>query len=165
MTGSGNLTSICRRAPVLTTFASPSNNGHWLGKSVATSPKRFRLSHQQTRTEQGKMYDDRRGSAASRGYDNKWDKAAKGFLRSHPLCRGCEAVGVIEAAVLVDHVEPHRGDMVKFWDSSKWQSSCRWHHDVVKQRLEQMWMRGAIDLDALWLDSLAAITMTERLRP
>ena len=68
------------------------------------------------------------------------------------------------AADLVDHVEPHKGDTIKFWDTSKWQSSCRWHHDVVKQRLELMWARGEITVMDLWLDSPVALRLAEQLR-
>lgn len=45
-----------------------------------------------------------------------------------------------------------------------WQSSCQWHHDVVKQRLELMWARGQIPLDSLWLDSPAALALAAQLR-
>lgn len=68
------------------------------------------------------------------------------------------------AADLTDHVEPHKGDQAKFWNSSMWQSACKWHHDVVKQRLELMWARGEIGLADLWLDSPAALALAERLR-
>lgn len=86
-------------------------------------------------------------------------------MRNSPLCVGCQAIGLIVAADLVDHVEPHKGDTAKFWDTGKWQSSCRWHHDVVKQRLELMWMRGEITAADLWLDSAVAIRITRQLRP
>lgn len=31
-------------------------------------------------------------------------------------------------ATEVDHIKPHRGDMVLFWDESNWQGLCRSHH-------------------------------------
>ncbi|MEQ1901878.1 MAG: hypothetical protein ABL866_14240 [Devosia sp.] len=67
------------------------------------------------------------------------------------------------AAELVDHVEPHKGDTKKFWDKAMWQSSCRWHHDVVKQRLELMWARGQIGIADLWLNSPVAIKLSTEL--
>jgi 5-methylcytosine-specific restriction protein A len=30
----------------------------------------------------------------------------------------------------VDHIKPHRGDNVLFWDQSNWQSLCHRHHSV-----------------------------------
>lgn len=105
-----------------------------------------------------------RGSSRQRGYTAEWDRAAKGHLRLHPLCLGCEAVGVTAIAVLVDHVEPHKGDMVKFWNRGMWQSACRWHHDVVKPRLEAMMVEGTVSVADLWLNSTVAIDMTSTLR-
>ncbi|AKR57134.1 holin [Devosia sp. H5989] len=131
---------------------------------MPTAPKRFRLSSQPTRQAQRKVYDERRGSATSRGYNHRWRKAARTFLQRHPLCLGCEAAGLVIEASLVDHVEPHRGDQSKFWDSKHWQPCCQWHHDVVKQRLETMWDRGDIGADALWLNSSIALRLADNLR-
>lgn len=131
---------------------------------MPSSPKTFRNRNQPTRQEQRKQYDERRGSAAERGYTHRWSKAAATFRSRHPLCLGCEAAGMVEPTALVDHVEPHRGDSSKFWNTAKWQPSCRWHHDVVKQRLELMWERGEINEAGLWLDSPVALALAERLR-
>jgi 5-methylcytosine-specific restriction protein A len=109
--------------------------------------------------------DSRRGSARERGYNVRWEKARRTFLSRAPLCLGCEAVGRVEAAVIVDHVVPHGGDSARFWNTSLWQACCKWHHDVVKQRLEDRYVRGAIDAAALWLNSPTAIAMTKELRP
>ena len=108
--------------------------------------------------------DLKRGSARARGYTAAWDKASKAHLRSHPLCVGCEAIGKVIIAVLVDHVEPHQGDMSKFWNSELWQSSCKWHHDVVKQRLEAMLEQRQIGIKELWLNSATAIELTHSMR-
>lgn len=112
-----------------------------------------------------KVYDQRRGSARERGYNTRWEKARRTFLARSPLCLGCEAVGRVEPAVLVDHVEPHGGDSDRFWDTSKWQGCCKWHHDVVKQRLEDRFARGGLAASDLRLDSLAAVALTRNLRP
>jgi 5-methylcytosine-specific restriction protein A len=34
-----------------------------------------------------------------------------------------------EAATVVDHIEPHRGDMKLFWDHKNWRPLCKRHHD------------------------------------
>ena len=77
-----------------------------------------------------------RGTATERLYDWRWRKAAKSFLQRFPLCgqrpRGvapvmsrCYLEARVTAAVQVDHVEPHRGDLRKFWDEENWQALCR----------------------------------------
>ena len=48
-------------------------------------------------------YDERRGNAASRGYDAKWRKLREQVLYQQPLCVMCGAV-----AVDVDHIIPIR---------------------------------------------------------
>ena len=109
-------------------------------------------------------YDARRGSARARGYTAAWDRASLAFRRQHPLCLGCEAIGLVVAAEVVDHVIPHRGDMVLFWDQAQWQPSCRWHHDVVKQLLEFQLGHGAVTVADLWLNSSKAIAISNRER-
>lgn len=105
----------------------------------------------------------RRASARRRHYSSKWDKASKTFLQKHPLCLGCQAVGLRRRATVTDHVEPHKGDQALFWSRDNWQPSCGWHHNVVKQRLELMFQRGAIKPEDLSLDSKAAIDLTRQL--
>jgi 5-methylcytosine-specific restriction protein A len=106
--------------------------------------------------------DHERSSQRERGYTRRWQKARLAFLREHPLCLGCEATGQVKAAELVDHVEPHKGDMIKFWNATMWQSSCAWHHDVIKKQLELMYERGSITLADLWLSSEAAIKLSRQ---
>lgn len=77
-----------------------------------------------------------KGTAAQRGYGFKWQKARVGWLEAHPLCVYCERSGRVTAATVVDHSIPHRGDMVIFWDRSKWVSLCTNCHSSVKQREE-----------------------------
>lgn len=85
-------------------------------------------THHQRRERQ--QQDQRRGSAASRGYDSKWAKARKLFLTAHPLCvMECKEQGRITAAVVVDHIVPHKGDQKLFWDRKNWQSGCKTCHD------------------------------------
>lgn len=76
-------------------------------------------------------------SPADRGYDHRWRKEREAYLRLHPLCVMCEARGLVKAATVVDHIKPHRGDMVLFWDKTNWQSLCKTDHDSHKQRIER----------------------------
>lgn len=76
-------------------------------------------------------------SSHERGYTSAWQRAREGFLMSHPLCVMCSAEGRTTAASVVDHIKPHRGDQVLFWDKANWQPLCKPHHDSDKARLER----------------------------
>jgi hypothetical protein len=54
---------------------------------------------------------------------------------------------------VTDHVEPHKGDMVRFWDASMGQPACAWHHDTIKRLLEQRYAKGEIKRAELWLSN------------
>lgn len=98
-----------------------------------------------------KEQDERRGTAAERGYDSKWAKARLYYLRKHPLCVYCQRDHRVTAATVVDHIQPHKlkdaidsGDEVRiakarhlFWDSSNWQSLCAPCHNSRKQAEER----------------------------
>jgi 5-methylcytosine-specific restriction protein A len=84
----------------------------------------------------------RRGSSAERGYDDRWREFRRSFLRTYPLCgmrpagaegriqlggiewSECKRAHLICAADLVDHIEPHRGDQILFWDATNHQALC-----------------------------------------
>lgn len=81
-------------------------------------------------------------------YDSRWRTARRLFLDQPCICGGAEGCGqchgsglanrfcvhcwrdaqLLAAAEEVDHVRPHRGDPVLFWDTSNWQPLCRTHH-------------------------------------
>lgn len=132
---------------------------------MPTLPPIFRSKSRPSRQEQRRDHDQRRGSARDRGYTHRWDREAALYKRAHPLCLGCEAVGRISATEVVDHPVPHRGDMALFWDPDNRQPACRWHHDVVKARLEALFDKGRIGNADLKLDSAVAMRMTLDLDP
>lgn len=35
----------------------------------------------------------------------------------------------LKKATVVDHIKPHRGDKILFWDESNWQALCKQCHD------------------------------------
>ena len=98
----------------------------------------FRPHGAMSREASNAAYDARRGSSTERGYDWRWRRARDGFIAEHPLCVMCLALAppMTTPASVVDHKIPHRGDMVLFWDRSNWQSLCKPHHDIEKQREE-----------------------------
>lgn len=65
-----------------------------------------------------------RATSYARGYDARWRKARLAYLARHPLCAECKRQGRTTAARVVDHVTPHRGDPVLFWDEANWQPLC-----------------------------------------
>ena len=77
----------------------------------------------------GKAMDARRPSSYARGYTAEWQKARREYLKEYPLCRHCEQRGRLEAAVLIDHIIPHKGDMDLFWDHNNWQPLCQECHN------------------------------------
>jgi 5-methylcytosine-specific restriction enzyme A len=68
-------------------------------------------------------------TAAQRGYGSAWQRARAAFLRQHSQCAACARRGRVTAATVVDHREPHKGDPVKFWDTTRWQALCKPCHD------------------------------------
>lgn len=131
---------------------------------MPTMPPTFRPRGRAPRQQQNREADARRGSARERGYTRAWDKASKGHLRSHPLCRYCE-VGVfaaprVTAATLTDHLYPHRRFEGVFWLRALWVSSCGDCHNA-KQTVEH---QGLAALDAL-ARRIASPTLAEVTRP
>lgn len=78
---------------------------------------------------EAKAHDARRGSAHERGYSVAWQRARAGFLKSHPLCKSHEKQCEVVVATVVDHIVPHKGDKVLFWDHDNWQPLCKPCHD------------------------------------
>lgn len=64
-----------------------------------------------------------------KGYTRRWQKDRDRFLKTHPLCVRCQAAGKLTPATVVDHIVPHRGDQVLFWDQNNWQALCKPCHD------------------------------------
>jgi len=81
-----------------------------------------------------------KGSANARGYNYQWQLYRAQFLLEHPIC-AIRGVGCTLAATIVDHVKPHRGDAVLFWNPDNHQSACEHCHDVHKQREEARALR------------------------
>lgn len=78
-----------------------------------------------------------KNSSSERGYGHKWQKARNAFLGENPLCVMCESEGRLTPAQVVDHITPHRGDELLFWDRENWQPLCKIHHDSDKQMWEK----------------------------
>lgn len=127
-------------------------------------PGTFRPPHAPPPAERVRLADRARGTARERGYNSRWDRASRSYLDRNPLCLACKAAGITARSTVTDHVIPHRGDRALFWDTTNWQPSCDFHHNVVKQRLEADWDAGRITDADLLLTSASALALAERLR-
>ncbi len=88
-----------------------------------------KLTNSQYCEEHEAMHSSDRASAASRGYTSSWRVARRRFLKAHPLCVKCQQENRLMRATVVDHIKPHRGDAILFWDENNWQPLCKPCHD------------------------------------
>lgn len=84
-----------------------------------------------------KQYRNDRGATSQRGYDSRWRKARLRHLREHPFCVECLKENKLTKATVVDHIVPHRGDRILFWNESNWQSLCEHHHNKKTRTQDQ----------------------------
>ncbi|HZG82047.1 MAG TPA: HNH endonuclease [Brevibacillus sp.] len=80
---------------------------------------------------ESQAYERARGSAYQRGYDSKWQRYSKSFLRRNPLCacEDCKKLPVPLPAEVTDHIVPHKGDKRLFWDPKNHQPMNKRCHD------------------------------------
>lgn len=69
--------------------------------------------------------DKDRPTASQRGYNARWRRARRMFLRRHPFCVHCEQEGKLTPATEVDHIVPHKGNYNLFWDENNWRALCK----------------------------------------
>lgn len=71
---------------------------------------------------------------------NRWKEYAAAFIRRYPICLLCVCNGSInecgQRGLVVDHIEPHRGNRYLFWLTDNHQTLCKTCHDTVKQKHE-----------------------------
>lgn len=64
-----------------------------------------------------------------------WQRRRKQQLKAHPLCKCCAERGIVTAARVADHVEPHKGDWNLF-ALGELQSLCGSCHNSRKRFIE-----------------------------
>jgi len=83
-----------------------------------------------TNKQQNRRYDTNKSSIARYGFNyRRWRKIRRMHLIQNPLCAECLKQNIINLATQVDHIKPHRGDPVKFYDRKNLQSLCTSHHN------------------------------------
>lgn len=85
---------------------------------------------QRERDEWDKQYDERRGTAASRGYDRRWYRLRNQFIAENPLCKECLEKGIVRAADEVDHIIPIKVAPHLRLVKSNLQSLCKSCHAI-----------------------------------
>lgn len=90
--------------------------------------------HAEVHRAQYALRDRQRGTRTQRGYSNQWLAASKAFLTAHPMCAECEKQGRHTPATEVDHIIPHKGDKVLFWNRDNWQALCHRCHSAKTAR-------------------------------
>jgi hypothetical protein len=85
-------------------------------------------------------------------YDStRWRKIRLAHLRAEPWCRFCLERGVHTLAQVVDHIEPHDGNLNSFYLGRK-QSLCHEHHNGLKQNIEISGFSSEVDEDGWPID-------------
>ena len=76
-----------------------------------------------------------RKTSHARGYNHEWRKARLLWIQAYPVCAACGWIDVPRKMV-VDHIRPHRGSRLLFWDRSNWQTLCKKCHNKKTGRGE-----------------------------
>jgi 5-methylcytosine-specific restriction protein A len=83
-----------------------------------------------------KQVDERRGSAASRGYTVQWQHTRKVYLSLNPLCNECLKQNRLTTATTVHHIkEIRQGGEIHNPDNLM--SLCRECHEKLHKRFKQ----------------------------
>lgn len=106
------------------------------------SPPTHQPFGQRGAAERRRDHDRERGGSTARLYGYAWQKARAAYLAEHPLCVACREAGRVEAATVVDHKTPHRGDPAVFWDRANWQPLCKACHDRKTATADSGFARG-----------------------
>ena len=81
----------------------------------------------------------------------RWRRLRAHQLRVEPLCSFCLERGAVTPATIADHVEPHCGDVNKFW-LGKLQSLCIHCHTGRKHEVEVRGYFTGHDITGMPLD-------------
>lgn len=60
----------------------------------------------------------------------RWRALREQKRYENPFCVECQKDGRTELWTDLDHIVPHRGDLVKFWDPNNVAGLCKRHHSA-----------------------------------
>lgn len=97
-------------------------------------------------------YEKTRPSSVERGYDSRWHKFAKNFLKDHPVCAMCGA-----PAQCVDHKDIPADVMMSVYgefdlDPVHYQALCS-RCNTIKGRYEDKRARESYERDKKWIET------------
>lgn len=73
----------------------------------------------------------RRGTTSQRMYGAAWQRFRDAWFAQEPrFCAHCALRGIVRPANTADHIRPHKGDPVLFWDPANLQALCGTCHSV-----------------------------------
>ena len=97
----------------------------------------------------------------------RWQRIRADHLQGEPLCRMCLADGLVNDGSLhsdgtpqqdrrrrflvCDHIDPHKGDLIKFY-GGPFQTLCPDHHDITKQQFERRGYIAGCDVSGRPID-------------
>lgn len=89
---------------------------------------------------------DKESNRSSRPYkklykSTRWQQLRKHVLNQQPLCVECLKSKRITPATVVDHIKPHKGDEMLFYDINNLQSLCKSCHDRKTAKEDGRWSR------------------------
>lgn len=68
-------------------------------------------------------------------YNSKrWRSLRLSHLRKNPYCDDCFVDNILTTATVVDHRNPHNGNVDLFFDPTNLSSKCKHHHDKKTAR-------------------------------
>jgi len=103
---------------------------HFGCPELACYGEKYCNKHKDEKKNDTRYYEKNRKTANERGYNYRWQKVRKVFLNKYPLCEECKKKGIYTKATVVDHIIPHKGDKVLFWDENNYRSLCKRCHDI-----------------------------------
>jgi 5-methylcytosine-specific restriction endonuclease McrA len=77
----------------------------------------------------------------------QWWKLRSKWLKYNPLCKFCSEPGNV-----VDHIQPHRGDVKLFLKLTNLQTLCKKCHDGKKQLIESNSHKREVGEDGFYKD-------------
>lgn len=116
-------------------WAAPRPCNHPGCPNLIRGKERFCPKHQR---EYDNEYNRQRGSSASRGYDARWQRYRKWFLKNHPYCVNYGECG--NMASTVDHIILPKGKHDPlFWDTNNHQAMCKSCHSRKTAKQDGRW--------------------------
>ena len=73
-------------------------------------------------------------------------------LKEHPLCWYCLQVGKVTPATVVDHIKPHRGNEILFFDPDNLRSLDKQCHDSLAAIKDKTGYAPGVGLDGMPID-------------